>query len=312
MGLEIAIAARTHGGKGITAPRGLDLHFLHGFFQRFGVVNRADADAREAAQRIAVERRNGGLEFNRPDAVLLALLDLEGHQESALLGIVFRKRGDHLHVGETALQIVAANKVAVRFDPVGIVGVGAAEEAQQIGFAGLDDVAQPVRGKGDIADELDGLDAGLGAFGNGEDQIDAVVRLFDDLWIDAHVIAAGAAVNFGDALGIGLDHRTGQRAPRLGLDFRGKLLVLDLLVALEGNAADHRVFNHGHYHSTAGLVDLHVLEQSGFDQRFQAVIDAGLVKAPARTRLEIGANGFDFDAPVAFYGNRGGGLGGGG
>ena len=158
---------------------------------------------------------------------------------------------------------------------------------------------------GDIADELDRLDAGFGAFGDGEDQVDAVVRLFDDFRIDAHVVAAGAAIDFGDALGVGLHHRPRQRAPRLGLDFRRKLLVLDLLVALEGDAADHRVFNHGHHQAAAGLVDPDVLEQPGFDQRFQAVVDAALVKAPARTRLEIGANGFDFDAPVALDDDRG-------
>ncbi len=50
MRLEIAIAARTHDREGVAAPRGLDLHFLDGFLQRFGVIERADVDAREAAQ----------------------------------------------------------------------------------------------------------------------------------------------------------------------------------------------------------------------------------------------------------------------
>jgi hypothetical protein len=66
MRLEIAVAARTHDREGITAPRGLDLHFLDRLLQRFGVVERADADAREAAQRIAVERRNAGGKSTEP------------------------------------------------------------------------------------------------------------------------------------------------------------------------------------------------------------------------------------------------------
>ncbi len=82
------------------------------------------------------------------------------------------------------------------------------------------------------------------AFGDREDEVDAVVRLLDDFRRDVHVIAAGAAIDFGDALRVGLHHRTRERAARLGLDFRRKLLVLDLLVALEGDAADHRVFDH--------------------------------------------------------------------
>ena len=245
------------------------------------------------------------------DPILLAFLDLEGHQEALALRIVFGQRGHHLHVGKAVLQIKAANQIAIGLDPVRIVDVAAAEEAQQIRFVGLDDVLEAIGRIGVVADELDRLDAGFRAFGDREDQIDAVVRLLDDFGSDAHVIAAGAAIDFGDALGVGLHHRARQRAARLGLDFRRKLLVLDLLVALEGDAADHRVFDHGHHQATAGLVDLHVLEQAGLDQRLQAVIDLRLVEAPAGTRLEIGADGLDFDAPVAFDLNRGHGLGGG-
>ena len=152
------------------------------------------------------------------DAVLLAFLDLEGDDEALLLGIVFGQRGDHLHVGKAVLEIEAANQVAVGLDAVGIVDVVAAEEAQQVRFARLDDVAQAIGRVGAVADELDRLDAGLGAFGDREDQVDAVVRLLDDLRGDADVIAAGAAVDFGDALGVRLHHRRARSVPR-GLDW---------------------------------------------------------------------------------------------
>ena len=123
------------------------------------------------------------------------------------LRIVFGQRGHHLHVGKAVLEIEAANQVAVGLDPVRIVDVAAAEEAQQVGFVGLDDVLEAIGRIGVVADELDRLDAGLRALGDGEDQIDAVVRLLDDFGVDAHVIAAGAAVDFGDALGVRLHHR---------------------------------------------------------------------------------------------------------
>ena len=168
---------------------------------------------------------------------------------------------------------------------------------------------QPVGRIGDVADELDRADAGLDAFSDREDQIDAVVRLLDDFGVDAHVVAAGAAIDFGDALGVGLHHRTRQRTARLGLDFRRKLFVLDLLVALEGDAADHRIFHHGHDQPAARLVDPDVLEQAGLDQRLQAVIDLGLAEAAAGARPEIGADGLDFDAPVPLDDDRGNGLG---
>ncbi len=191
-----------------------------------------------------------------------------------MLRIVFGQRGHHLHVGKTVLEVIAANQVAVGLDPVRIVDVVTAEEAQQVQFVRLDDVLEPIGRISIVADELDRLDAGFRALGDREDEIDAVVRLLDDLRIDANVVAAGMAIDFGDALGIGLHHRTRKRPARLGLNFSRKLLVLDLLVALEGDAADHRVFDHGHDQMAAGMVDFHVLEQAGFDQRLQAVIDA--------------------------------------
>src|SRR5882757_3913992 len=309
MRLEIAIATRPHDRKGVTPPRGLDLHFLDRFLQRFGIVERADIDVREAAERIAVKRGDAGLEIDRRNPVLLALLDLEGHEEALLLRIVFRQRGHYLHVGKTVLEVKAANQIAIGLDPVRIVDVAAAKEAQQIGFVRLDDVLETVRGISVVADELDRLDTGFRALGDRENEIDPVVRLLDDFGIDAYVIAAGAAIDFGGALGVGLDHRTRQRAPRLGLDFRGKLLVLDLLVALEGNAADHRVFDHRHQQVTTRLIDLHVLEQAGLDQRFQAVINTALVETPAGTGFEIRADGLDFNAPVALDLDRRNGLG---
>jgi hypothetical protein len=86
---------------------------------------------------------------------LLTLLNLEGHQETTLLRVVFRQRGHHLHVGEAALQIIAANKVAIRLDPVRIVDVAAAKKAQQVRFMRLDDVLEPIGRKSVVADELD-------------------------------------------------------------------------------------------------------------------------------------------------------------
>jgi hypothetical protein len=171
------------------------------------------------------------------------------------------------------LEIEAANQVAIGLDPVGVVDVGVTEETQQVRLAGLDDVLQSVRRKGDVADKIDRLDAGLGTFDDLENQVDAVVRLLDDLRGDVHVVAAGMAIDLGDALGVRLHHRARQGSTRLGLDFSGKLLVLDLLVALEGDTVDHGVFHHGDQEVATGVTDVHVLEQAGFDQRFQALVD---------------------------------------
>src|SRR6202035_3531784 len=189
------------------------------------------------------------------------------------------QRGYHLHVGKAVFQIKPADQIAIGFEPIRIVDVGTAEKAQQIRFTGLDDVLEAIRRIKTVADEFDGFDAGLRPLDNRENEINAVVRLFDDLGGDTHVVAAEMTIDFGDALGVGLHHGTRQRAPRLGLDFGGKLLILDLLVALEGDAPDHRVLNDGHQQVTPGLADPDVLEQAGLDQRLQAVIDLRLIQA---------------------------------
>ena len=169
---------------------------------------------------------------------------------------------------------------------------------------GLDDVLQPIGRKGIVADELDRAHAGLVAFGDREDQVDPIVRLLDDFRGDADVIAAGTAIDFGDPQRVGLHHRARQRAARLRLHLGLKLLVLDLLVALEGDAADDRVFDHADHDPAAGLVDLDVLEQAGLDQRLQRVVDLALVEPTARTGSEIGADGFDLNPPVALDHDR--------
>src|SRR6185369_8240958 len=203
------------------------------------------------------------------------------------------------------LEVEAADQVAVGLDAVGIVDVAAAKEAQQVRFARLDDVPQAVGRERDVADEVDRLDAGLGALLDREDEIDTVVRLLDDLGRDADVVATGAAVDFGDSQRVGLHHGAGEGAARLGLDFTGELLVLDLLVALEGNAADHRVFHHGDDDLATGTaVDPDVLEQAGLDQRLEAVVDGTLIQATAGTRLEVRADRLHLDPAISFDGNR--------
>jgi hypothetical protein len=109
------------------------------------------------------------------------------------------------------------------------------------------------------------------------------------------------AVDFHDALGVGLHHRARQGSARLRLDFRRELLVLDLLVALESDAVDDRVFDDGDHDPTAGTADLHILEQAGFDQRLEAVVDRGTIQPAAGAGLEIGADRLHLDAAVPHH-----------
>ena len=235
------------------------------------------------------------------DAVLLTFLDIEGDNEALQRGIVFAHRRDDAHVRITPVEIEAAQQVAVRFDAVLIIDVGRLQEAQPVALAGLDDILQPVRRIGAVSDEIDALDAGLLSFGDLVDEIDAVVRQFDDLRHHTHVIAAGAPIDLDDALGIRLNHRARESTARLGLNLERELLVLELFIAFEGDAVEDRIFHHRHHQATARLADAHVLEQTRRVERFQTGIDRCGVPA-----LEIGTDGVGLDAAVAFNDDAGG------
>ena len=196
------------------------------------------------------------------------------------------------------LQVEAANQVAVSLDAVRIIDVAIAEEAEPVRLARLDDVAQTIGRIEAVADELDRFDARLHPLLDREDEIDAVVGLLDDFGRHMHVVAARAAIDLGDTLGVRLHHGTGEGAACLGLDFSRQLLVLDLLVALEGNAVDHGIFDHHDNDPAAVAVDLHVLEQTGLDQGLQAVVNPAGVKLAVRAGLEVGANRLRLDASV--------------
>ncbi len=166
------------------------------------------------------------------------LFDREGDDEAFLRGIVDAGRRYDLNVGKAVLEVETPDQIAVGLDAIGIVDVGRLQEAQEIRFRGLDHLFEaPVR-IGIVADKDDLLDAGLFAFVDLEDQIDAIVRPLDDLRHDRDVETPVALIDFDDALDVGLHHRLRQRAALLRLDFLAELLVLEPVIAFEGNAVD--------------------------------------------------------------------------
>ena len=145
----------------------------------------------------------------------------------------------HAGVGIAVAAIVEPDLLAVLVDAVGIVDVAAGEEAQHRAGRGLDDGVELAVAEGVIADEVDLPHRRLLALGDGEDEIDAVVAAVDDLRHHADIVAPDAPVGFDDAVDVGLHGGALQRAARLGLHGGGEVGVLDLLVALEGDAAEH-------------------------------------------------------------------------
>ncbi len=225
----------------------------------------------------------------------------KGDQKALALRIVFGQRGHHLDVGKAVLEVEAADQIAVGFHAIGVVDVGGLQEAEEVGLRGLDHLFQAPRRIGLVADEADRFYAGLLAFVDLENQVDAIVRPLDHLRLDGDVEAAVAMIDVDDALGIGLHLGARQRVARLRLDFLLKLLVLHPMVAFEGKPVDHRRFHHRDDDAAARLGDMDVFKKAGGVERLERGVDLGGVEALAGAGFEIGADRFRFDAAVALH-----------
>ena len=110
-------------------------------------------------------------------------------------------------------------------------------------------------------------------------------------------------INLEDALDVGLHGGARQRAAGFRLDLLLELLVLDLVVALEGEPIDHRRLHHGHDEAAARLGEADILEQAGGVKRLQRAVDLGGIETFAGRNLEVGADRVGFDPAVAFHNN---------
>src|SRR4029077_15030477 len=209
--LRIAGRPRTDRREGKAYLGRLDGHVFDGLLDRFGVVDIAWIGPHPPAQQCGIERPNGRLNFGCSDAILLALFDRVGDHETTQDRIVLSDCRDDSYVDIAVLEVEAAQQLAIGFHPVGIVDIASLQEGEKPRRRGLDDVFETVRRIGAIADEVDLSDPGLRAFGNFEDEIDPVVGKLDDLWLDANVEAAAAAVDLDQACGVCLHHRARQR-----------------------------------------------------------------------------------------------------
>ena len=182
-------------------------------------------------------------------------------------------------------EVEAPDQIAVGFDAVGVVDVRGLQKAQEVRGGGLDHFLQPIVRIGVVADENHRFDAGLFAFLDFENQIDAIVRPFDDFRHHLYIEAPVAVIDLEDTRDVGLHCRARQRTARFGLDFLLELLVLDLGITLEGEPIDDRRFDHRYDEPAARLGDADVLEQARGVKRLEGGVDFGGIDALARAGL---------------------------
>jgi hypothetical protein len=105
------------------------------------------------------------------------------------------------------LEIKPPQQIAIGLEPVGVIDVGGLQETQKVACRRLDNFLQARTREVLVADKVDRLDARLGAFLDLENQIDPVIRQFDDFRIDRNVETTATMVDLDNSLNVGLDGR---------------------------------------------------------------------------------------------------------
>ena len=142
------------------------------------------------------------------------------------------------------------------------------------------------------------------------DDIDAALAAVDGLGLDGGGKPAEAPVVLAHAPGVGMGLGRGIARPRLQVDERLELGLVDGAMALEGHGRDHGVLDHAHDDGGAAPLDPDVGEDAGGKQRLDRLVDLGRIVGAALAELQVGADGLRLDGAVARDLDGGNGLGG--
>ncbi len=246
-------------------------------------------------QRRPVNRRDVRVHAHAGDVVLRPLVQRDRDHVAGRVRLVGDVGVGDPEVGVAVLHVIAADRLLVGGEAIGIVDVGALEPGQEVHRARLHQVAQTVAGDGVVADEADVTNAGLPMFVNREDKIDASIGKLNEPLGDLGFVVAVFLVGVLDAADVGLAERLAVGHAGLRLDLDLELVLGDLAVALEGDAIDDLLAG-GERHDDAAVF------RPGADrginprrlQVVHAALDRGRVR-PAEIGLETGRR----DAGVA-------------
>jgi len=203
------------------------------------------------------------------DAVLFALVDVDGDVDVLLVRGDGHLGGGDVHVDVAAIQIVGTQPLQVAGELLAGVLVVVAEERQPVAGAQLEQPGQLLVGEHLVADDVDVLDGRDRTFVDLDLQCHAVARQGLDLGLDAGRIAA-----LGDVLALQLvahalegglleDLAFGQAGLPETLE---QLLGGNRLVAFDLDAGDRRTLDHFDDQHTAITAEADVLEEAGPEQ----------------------------------------------
>ena len=299
--LEVAVAARRDLREGIAHARETFGQPDDGVLDILGAVDVARMALNQRVQRIGTDAFDRALDRDVAEGIALTLFHRDGDGVLVGLGVQLAIRRHDAKIGIAAIVIEAAQCLFVGPQAVFVIDVVAEQERQDGRFLGGDHVAETAVAEGLVADEIDGGDLGAPTLVDLEHDVHAILAQIHGARRDRRVLAADAGVGLADGLDVGIHLRLGERRTRLELHVSGKLGVLDLLVALEQDVVDDRIFVDLDHQGPAGLTDTHVGEQAGREQALHRLVDVRVGKLLARRDADVAADGCGVDALVATH-----------
>ncbi len=197
-----------------------------------------------------------------------------------------------------------SEEIAIVLDAVGVVGVVAEEKAQIVRLARLDYAFQLAGRVGVVAGKHDLSDREFAAFPDFEHKVNAFAIGRDCLWLDPHLEVAALTVKLDNAFDIVVHDGPRQRSALLRLHDVSQVVVLDLLVALEHQFHDGRIFHDGDTDMITIPRNLHVLKKPGAVKAFQRAIDCCGIKPPVTGCVKMRPDQRGIDVPIAVDRNR--------
>ncbi len=300
MGLAVAGDVRLDLDKGVAAiAEGVGQH-RDRLFHRLGVVPVTRMDGQQRQHRGGRQVLQLDVDPDLAETIALAFVEGEGDDEPVALGGQLGDRRQQPKIGISLGQVKPAQQVPVIGQPVGIIAVVGRQKPIPPALGGRDHPAQLAVAELLVADKIYAPDAGKFAFIDLEDEINSIFRQLDDFGLDRGPEPPMPAIKVEDAFDVILYSGAGVDDARAQLDLGGELLVVELMVSLEGDAVDDRVFDHLDDQAVADPGQTDVGKKAGREQRLERGVYLVGVPRVSRLDLQIRAHGFGLDPLGAF------------
>ncbi|MCZ7586982.1 MAG: hypothetical protein M5R36_28560 [Deltaproteobacteria bacterium] len=295
---------RRHFGERVADVRVFSSQFVRGDFEFL---------AREKIARLKRHQLHEGFFFEQEvardidfaDVILLAFLDIDGHEHRPAIG---RERHDglaDLHFHVPVVEIVRTQDLNVVQKQFGPVDARAGHERPEMPFLGLEQLLEFVVLERAVADQVDPLDVDLPVFGDLDDHAHAVRRQRLGAVVDIDHEKAVVLVKLADLEDRFLDFRVGEDRVRLEIRAFLDLVVVDLFVADEDEFLDGGFFldtvDQFHAAGDVARLDAHVVEIPHAVNVVDVAVDGDRVEAVADARLHLVEHRVRLDAQRAFH-----------